>query len=72
MQILCRLRDKLWIEEGKYSQHQENLTNYIYANRIGNGDEFSGDGYKYRGRGMILLTGKDAYISFSNKHNQMN
>jgi len=72
MQLLCRLRDKLWIEEGKHSHYEENLINYIYANRIGNGDELSGGDYKYLGRDMILLTGKDEYISFSKKHNQMN
>ncbi|EPL9887856.1 glycoside hydrolase family 19 protein [Klebsiella pneumoniae] len=69
---LGRLRDKLWTQESTYARHPENLGNYVYANRMGNGDEASGDGYKYRGRGMIQLTGKDAYISFSRKHNQMN
>ncbi|MFP2513056.1 glycoside hydrolase family 19 protein [Buttiauxella agrestis] len=69
---LGRLRDKLWTEESTYAHHPENLANYVYANRMGNDVEVSGDGYKYRGRGMIQITGKDAYISFSNKHNQMN
>ena len=39
------------------------IGNCIYANRLGNGDEASGDGYRYRGRGFIMLTGKDNYLS---------
>lgn len=39
----------------------EAIGNYLYANRMGNGPELSGDGYRYRGRGAIQLTGKDNY-----------
>jgi putative chitinase len=41
------------------------IANTIYANRMGNGDYASGDGYRYRGRGYIMLTGKSNYESMS-------
>lgn len=45
----------------KLSKSPENLANRVYAGRMGNGDEASGDGYRYRGRGLIHLTGRDNY-----------
>lgn len=45
-----------------YAMHPERIGNKVYANRLGNGDESSGDGYKYRGRGYIQVTGKNKYI----------
>ncbi|NDC22873.1 MAG: glycoside hydrolase family 19 protein [Proteobacteria bacterium] len=44
---------------------QEAIANRIYASRMGNGDEASGDGYKYCGRGLIQLTGKYNYQAFA-------
>ena len=48
-----------------YAMQPERIANRAYADRMGNGDEASGDGWKYRGRGLIQLTGKDNYAAFS-------
>jgi putative chitinase len=48
-----------------YARNPEKIANRVYGSRMGNGDEKSGDGYKFRGRGALQLTGKDNYKAFS-------
>jgi putative chitinase len=47
-----------------YARQPEKIANRVYSSRMGNGDESSGEGFKFRGRGYIQLTGKSNYSSF--------
>ena len=49
----------------QYEKRPEKIANRVYANRMGNGDEASGDGYRFCGRGLIQLTGRDNYTFFA-------
>jgi putative chitinase len=49
----------------QYERKPEMIANRVYANRMKNGDENSGDGFRFRGRGLIQLTGRDNYTRFA-------
>jgi len=53
------------VDVNAYARNPQKIGNRVYANRMGNGNEASGDGFKFRGRGYIQLTGKNNYTSFS-------
>ena len=53
------------IKARQYSRQPERIANRVYANRMGNGDEASGDGWRYKGRGALQLTGKANYKDFA-------
>ena len=48
-----------------YARNPEKLANKVYANRMGNGAERTGDGYRYRGRGVMQITGRDNYAQMA-------
>ena len=54
----------------EYERKPEKIANLVYGGRMGNGPEVSGEGYKFRGRGFIQLTGKDNYTAFSKAINE--
>ncbi len=49
------------VDARPFVRQPEMLANFVYASRMGNGDAFSGDGWRYRGRGLLQITGKDGY-----------
>jgi putative chitinase len=49
----------------QYERNPKKIASRVYANRMGNGDEASGEGFAYRGRGILQLTGKDNYFWFA-------
>ena len=54
----------------QYERKPEKIANKVYSSRMGNGDEASGDGAKFCGRGYIQLTGKDNYTAFGKSINE--
>jgi putative chitinase len=73
-ETLEKLFSKYFSKAGRnaadYAKQPEKIANVIYASRMGNGDTASGEGYKFRGRGIIQLTGKDNYTKFGTSINK--
>lgn len=53
-----------------YARNPEKIANHVYANRMGNRNEASGDGFKFRGRGALQTTGHDNYVAFAQSLNR--
>jgi len=68
---LLKVFPKYFIKDNvdQFARKPEKIANRVYANRMGNKDEKSGDGWKFRGRGFIQLTGFNNYYALSNAVN---
>ena len=65
---LCKIFPKYFPNmdvANQYAHQPEKIANRVYSNRMGNGDEESGDGWKFCGRGILQVTGKDNYLACS-------
>jgi putative chitinase len=57
------------VDTAPFAKNPQKIANRVYASRMGNGDEASGDGYRYCGRGLVQLTGKSNYTAFAQDMN---
>ena len=64
---LLRVFPKYFTKEtaAQYARKPEKIANKVYANRMGNGNEASGDGWRFKGRGAIGTTGRDNYKAYA-------
>ncbi|HWU62299.1 MAG TPA: hypothetical protein VN112_09790 [Ensifer sp.] len=63
--LLTTFPNRFSADEAKlYARQPEKIANRVYANRMGNGDEAGGDGWRFRGRGLVQITGRRNYRSF--------